>query len=82
MGPKFHQTGMGVIFFEMQVPELIKALNRVADEVCQLRSEMNKKRVGEYDPPLTQGQIDEWAKFVDSEDVRKDDPAWRSPDDE
>jgi DNA-directed RNA polymerase subunit RPC12/RpoP len=31
MGPEFHQTVMGKKFFEVQLPNLIKSLNRLAD---------------------------------------------------
>ena len=31
MGLQFHETGYGKRFFEVQLPSLIKALNRVAD---------------------------------------------------
>ncbi len=33
MGPQFFQTGYGRRFFESQLPELIKAINRLADAV-------------------------------------------------
>lgn len=32
-GPEFHQTGYGRRFFESQLPDLIKGLNRVADSL-------------------------------------------------
>ena len=31
MGPQFHETGYGRTFFQSQLPNLIKALNRLAD---------------------------------------------------
>ena len=31
MGLQFHETGYGKRFFDVQLPSLIKALNRVAD---------------------------------------------------
>lgn len=30
MGPQFHETGYGRTFFQSQLPNLIKALNRLA----------------------------------------------------
>lgn len=33
MGPDFFQTGMGRKFYEADVPELIKAINRLAAAV-------------------------------------------------
>lgn len=33
MGPEFFQTGMGRKFYEADVPELIKAINRLAAAV-------------------------------------------------
>ena len=33
MGPQFHETIRGAKFFDHQLPALIKALNRVADEM-------------------------------------------------
>ena len=31
MGPQFHETGYGRSFFQSQLPNLIKAINRLAD---------------------------------------------------
>lgn len=31
MGPQFHETGYGRTFFQSQLPNQIKALNRLAD---------------------------------------------------
>ena len=31
MGPQYHETGYGRTFFQSQLPNLIKALNRLAD---------------------------------------------------
>jgi len=31
MGPQFHETGYGRTFFQSQLPNLIKAINRLAD---------------------------------------------------
>lgn len=39
MGIQFHETGYGKRFFEHQLPELIKAINRLADAI----EENNKK---------------------------------------
>ena len=33
MGPQFHETGYGRTFFQSQLPNLIKAINRLADAV-------------------------------------------------
>jgi len=30
MGPQFHETGYGRTFFQSQLPNLIKAINRLA----------------------------------------------------
>ena len=35
--PQFHETGYGRTFFEHQLPELIKAINGVAEEMRKLR---------------------------------------------
>ena len=46
MGPEFHQTIYGKIFFETQLPSLIKAINRLADAVeeqNQLKEEEQKR---------------------------------------
>ena len=39
MGPQFHETEYGRRFFGKQLPDLIKAINRLADAV----EEANKK---------------------------------------
>ena len=31
MGPQYHETGYGRTFFQSQLPNLIKAINRLAD---------------------------------------------------
>ena len=31
MGPQFHETGYGRTFFQSQLPNLITAINRLAD---------------------------------------------------
>ena len=31
MGPQFHESGYGRTFFQAQLPNLIKAINRLAD---------------------------------------------------
>ncbi len=31
MGPQFHETGYGRTFFQSQLPNLINAINRLAD---------------------------------------------------
>lgn len=33
MGPQFYETGYGRAFFQSQLPNLIKALNRLAEAV-------------------------------------------------
>jgi len=33
MGPQFHETGYGRTFFQSQLPNLIKALNRLAEAI-------------------------------------------------
>ena len=33
MGPQFHETPYGKMFFEVQLPNLIKAINRLAEAV-------------------------------------------------
>lgn len=33
MGPQFFETGYGKRFFESQLPELIKSINRLADAI-------------------------------------------------
>lgn len=33
MGPQFHETGYGRTFFQAQLPNLIKALNRLAEAI-------------------------------------------------
>lgn len=43
MGPEFYQTGYGKRFFELQLPSLIKAIDRLADAVeKQNEKEENK----------------------------------------
>lgn len=46
MGIQFHETVRGKIFFEYQLPELIKALNRCADEMekARLLNEENENK--------------------------------------
>jgi hypothetical protein len=38
VGPKFFQTRMGQRFYEVDVPNAVKALNRLADAVAQRQS--------------------------------------------
>jgi hypothetical protein len=41
--PKFHETGYGRKFFTVQLPELIKALNKIADELKKQNSKKEEK---------------------------------------
>lgn len=43
MGPEFYQTGYGKRFFELQLPSLIKAIDRLADAV-EKQNEKEEKR--------------------------------------
>lgn len=43
MGIQFHETVRGAKFFDHQLPQLIKALNRVADEMEKKRLADEKK---------------------------------------
>lgn len=40
---EFHQTKMGHTFFEVQLPKLIGAINRLADAVEKLDADLNAK---------------------------------------
>lgn len=42
MEPQFFQTGYGKMFFESQLPGLIKAINRLADAV-EKQNELTKE---------------------------------------
>lgn len=45
MGPQFHETGYGRTFFQSQLPNLIKAINRLADAMekqNELKEEVRK----------------------------------------
>ena len=42
MGPQFHETGYGRRFFLSQLPNLIKALNRLADAM-EKQNELNEE---------------------------------------
>ena len=42
MGPQFHETGYGRTFFQSQLPNLIKALNRLADAM-EKQNELNEE---------------------------------------
>ena len=33
MGPQFHETGYGRTFFQSQLPNLIKVINRLAEAI-------------------------------------------------
>lgn len=41
--PRFHETGYGRKFFERQLPELIKAIKRVADALEKQNQLLEKK---------------------------------------
>lgn len=43
MGPEFYQTGYGKSFFELQLPGLIKAIDRLAEAV-EKQNEKEEKR--------------------------------------
>lgn len=43
MGPEFYQTGYGKRFFELQLPSLIKAIDRLTDAV-EKQNEKEEKR--------------------------------------
>ena len=43
MALQFHETVRGARFFDHQLPQLIKALNRVADEMEMVRKLEEKK---------------------------------------
>lgn len=45
MGMQFHETVRGVKFFDRDIPALIKALNRVADELEKNRELEERKLV-------------------------------------
>lgn len=51
--PKFHETGYGRRFFEKQLPDLIKAVERVADALEE-RNELLKRK--SYKNDLTNNQ--------------------------
>ena len=42
MGPQFHETGYGRTFFQSQFPNLIKALNRLA-EAMEKQNELKEE---------------------------------------
>ena len=44
MGPQFHETDYGRRFFLSQLPNLIKALNRLDREEAWLKSKCNKDK--------------------------------------
>ena len=50
MGPQFHESQYGQRFFNKQLPDLIKAINRLADAVEEAnKKNENKKYVSEED---------------------------------
>ena len=42
MGPQFHETGYGRTFFQSQLPNLIKAINRLA-EAMEKQNELKQE---------------------------------------
>lgn len=46
MGPQFHETGYGRTFFQSQLPNLIKAINRLADAM-EKQNELKEERKSE-----------------------------------
>ena len=42
MGPQFHETGYGKTFFQSQLPNLIKAINRLA-EAMEKQNELKEE---------------------------------------
>lgn len=57
MGLQFHETVRGANFFDRQLPQLIKALNRVADEMEKSRLANEKK--AESKPTVEGGNTNE-----------------------
>lgn len=45
--PRFHETGYGRKFFERQLPDLIRAVERVADALEKQNQLLEKKEEGE-----------------------------------
>ena len=43
MGPQFHETGYGKTFFQSQLPNLIKAINRLA-EAMEKQNELKEEK--------------------------------------
>ena len=43
MGPQFHETGYGRTFFQSQLPNLIKAFNRLAEAIENQNGNKNEK---------------------------------------
>lgn len=46
MGPKFFQTMMGRAFFDAHIPELLKQLKRIADELKRYNDREEAKDSG------------------------------------
>lgn len=42
MAPQFHETRMGHEFYQGQIPQLIKALNRIGDNLEKLNETIEK----------------------------------------
>ena len=57
MGLQFYETVRGAKFFDYQLPQLIKALNRVADEMEKSRLANEKKT--ERKPTVEGGDTNE-----------------------
>lgn len=51
-GPAFHETGTGHKFYEAQLPELIRAIGRLADGIHRLAEALAAQPAG----PATSGE--------------------------
>lgn len=49
MGPQFHETRQGLVFFEVQLPRLIKALERIACAAEKREKEKEKEHTHCFD---------------------------------
>ena len=47
--PQFHETGYGRKFFDRQLPDLIKAMERIADALEEQNKLLKGKDKKEYD---------------------------------
>jgi len=46
MGPQFHETGYGRMFFQSQLPNLIKAINRLAEAIEKQNGNVKEEKNG------------------------------------